>query len=243
MHKKIFAALFLPFFLFGCLEQINIAQNAQPGKSPGTLITTAFTTTDGVAISAKNYNALSKKSVILTHMLGSSKDAWNNFAVQLSEKGFNVLSIDLRGHGQSGGGNYSTFSDAQWNAATNDIQAAAQYLKEQDKEEICIIGASIGANLALNYAASDQSIKKIVLLSPGLDYHGVKTSETIKQYGNRKILFAASSEDEYAFSSAQALFESAGSGKEFKQLDGKGHGTQMLENSDLAQFTIAWIEK
>jgi len=30
------------------------------------------------------------------------------------------------------------------------------------------VGASIGANVALNYAASDPSIKAVVLLSPGL---------------------------------------------------------------------------
>ena len=50
--------------------------------------------------------------------------------------------------------------------------------------KVSIIGASIGANIALNYAVSDHSVKSVILLSPGLDYMGVTTLAPITQYKN-----------------------------------------------------------
>jgi pimeloyl-ACP methyl ester carboxylesterase len=41
-------------------------------------------------------------TVILLHMLGKDRSTWSNFASTLSQKeGYAVLSIDLRGHGES----------------------------------------------------------------------------------------------------------------------------------------------
>ncbi len=77
--------------------------------------TVNFLTDDGVSIIGSYYsspsnvvsNASSSSStttptVILLHMLGKDRSTWNAFASTLSQKeGYAVLSIDLRGHGES----------------------------------------------------------------------------------------------------------------------------------------------
>lgn len=128
-------------------------------------------------------------------MLGHNRNDWNGFASTLSNKtnDYAVLSIDLRGHGESTtsqNGNtilsFQSFTPDDFNKMIMDVKAAKQFLVTQkniNPNNVAIVGASIGANVALNYAAaSDPSIKVVVLLSPGLDYKGVTTSDAIKQY-------------------------------------------------------------
>jgi pimeloyl-ACP methyl ester carboxylesterase len=74
--------------------------------------TVNFLTDDGVSIIGSYYTPLNVVSnassstttptVILLHMLGKDRGTWNAFASTLSQKGsYAVLSIDLRGHGES----------------------------------------------------------------------------------------------------------------------------------------------
>ena len=69
---------------------------------------------------------------------------------------------------------------------------------------IAIVGASIGANVGLKYAASDPSIKALVLLSPGLDYKGVTTSDSIRKYTN-PIYIVTAGRDPIAGNDPQTL--------------------------------------
>ena len=62
------------------------------------------------------------------------------------------------------------------------MESSLLYLEKQgiDLEKIGIIGASIGANLAIEYLFKKIFIKTAILLSPGLDYRGIKTIEIAK---------------------------------------------------------------
>src|SRR6266849_2861657 len=64
--------------------------------------------------------------------------------------------------------------------------------------------AAIGANGALLFAAEEPRVRCAVLLSPGLDYHGVTTEAAIAQM-KRPVLLVASEEDEYSAQSARRL--------------------------------------
>lgn len=84
----------------------------------------------------------------------------------------------MRGHGKSvnQNGTFQSFTPNDFNKMKLDVKAAKQFLVTQkgiNPKNIAIVGASIGANVALKYAAVDPSIKAVVLLSPGLHYKGV----------------------------------------------------------------------
>ena len=121
-----------------------------------------------------------------------------------------------------------------------EIPAPLDFLVNKNlSNNVAIIGASIGANIALNYAVKDDSVKAIILISPGLDYRGVKTEETIKQFKN-PILIIASQDDSYSADSSKTL-NSLNKNSELKIYDGSLHGTDLFGKSDVEKVMIEWL--
>lgn len=112
---------------------------------------------------------------VLLHGLGAGRGEWKRFRSTLSARGYGSLALDARGHGGSGGPGYRTFrSSAAWIRIERDLEAAFAYLGRKNiaDERIILIGASIGANLALRASVRRSSSPFVVLLSPGYDYRG-----------------------------------------------------------------------
>ena len=178
--------------------------------------------------------------VILLHMLGSDRQIWdeNGFANTLVDKGYAVLAVDLRGHGQTGG-------SINWMLAPEDLRRVWEYftaLDAVDPQRTAVIGASIGANLALLTAAEQPAIRTAVLLSPGLDYRGVTTEDPLHEYGSRPILIVASEEDTYAADSSRTLADLAQGKSQLEMYNGAGHGTRMFDaQPDLSGLIITWL--
>ncbi len=180
--------------------------------------------------------ASQRPGVLLLHMVGGRRGDWNPLAEALAEGGYAVLAVDLRGHGDTGGG-------TDWAEAPEDIPLLLDYLvnrPEVDPERIAIVGASIGANLALVTAAGEPTVGAIVLLSPGLDYYGIQTEEAMASYGERPALILAAESDAYAFDSSQKLAET-GAGAELQAYPGPMHGTQLLYDTTLQPEAVPLI--
>lgn len=226
-------------------------------RSKGGAITQTINlkTADNVELVADYYAPQRKYSpvVILVHMMPTDKSSWEKFASNLQDQGFAVLAIDLRGHGKSTIKNgqlidYRNFSDAEHAAGIADLQAAYEYLLTDPSVNtnlISFVGASIGANLSLNFAASHIDINKVVLLSPGLNYRSVKTNKTVEEYGDRPILLVTAKDDDDSYNDTQKLFElSISSQKEIKNFDSGGHGTNLFKSHpELEQEIIDWLKK
>ncbi len=197
-------------------------------------------TKDGVRIMGTYYRpeATQAPGVVLLHMLGHQREDWADFAAALQTAGFGVLAIDLRGHGQSEG-------TRQWLKMSQDAAIALDFLRsrpELDPDRILLAGASIGANIALNAAAADERVVGVALLSPGLDYHGVKTEPALQRYGQRPLFLAASSEDSYAANSVQQLDAQAAGPHQLLMLEKQGHGTDMLNaENNLSDTLLQWF--
>ena len=232
-------------------EQSNIDQGQR----------VTFLTDDEVSIVGTYYIPASgidnsTPRVILLHMLGSNRNTWNTLASTLSEKeGYAVLSIDLRGHGESIKQSdktisYQSFTEEDFNKMVLDLKAAKQFLigqKNANPNRIAIVGASIGANVALNYAASDPTIKLLVLLSPGLNYRGVSTSEAITKYKNPIYIVATEGDSESAKDS-QTLCNEINCDGNINIYSGgsSSHGTNMLSdqslNPPLQDSILSWLK-
>jgi pimeloyl-ACP methyl ester carboxylesterase len=157
----------------------------------------------------------------------------------LNKKG-PVLAIDFRGHGESSG-DLRNFSEQDFRNMTLDVKAGKEFLKKQglNVSELIIIGASIGANTALNYGVQDKDVKTIILMSPGLNYRGVTVEENAPKFDGR-LLLIASSEDEYSAETCMRLNELAGDST-LKIYNNLGHGTDMLTSKEVRELILNYI--
>jgi alpha-beta hydrolase superfamily lysophospholipase len=207
----------------------------------------SFRTDDGVTIAASLY--LPSKpgpGVILLHMLTRTRADWQPLASRLSDAGFVALAIDLRGHGASdpqpdGSG------PTDLGGMVADVRAARAYLatrREAIPGRVGIAGASIGANLAILYAATDPTVRSLVLLSPGIDFRGLRPEAAMRKYGDRPALLAASQEDNYATASTRQLAAPGPGTRDVRILSGAGHGTSMLvRQPDLVGSLVDWFRR
>jgi pimeloyl-ACP methyl ester carboxylesterase len=176
--------------------------------------------------------------VVLLHMLGRSRADWDAFARELQKYGIAALSLDLRGHGGSAG-------PADWGKAPGDVRAAWEGLvarPEVDRTATVLVGASIGANLALIAGANNPDVAGVVALSPGLDYRGVQPEPALPNFGARPVLFVASQDDAYAFDSVRQLVEKTPQGETYF-FTRAGHGTQMFGDPALQPLLLDWLTK
>jgi pimeloyl-ACP methyl ester carboxylesterase len=208
-----------------------------------------FATSDGWEIYATYWNAgEGKPAALLLHMLPADRRSYDDFGSRLAAAGFNVLALDSRGHGESLKHNgkverYTDFGDDEHRSSVADVAAAKTFLagKGADTSRTVIVGASIGANFALNHAASDADVRAVVLLSPGLNYHGVMTADAMSAYGDRPAYLVASEEDSYSADSVGKLHEIAG-GAELVLFKDAGHGTNIFKaEPSFVDTLVTWL--
>ncbi|MFQ3675864.1 MAG: alpha/beta fold hydrolase [Endomicrobiia bacterium] len=199
-----------------------------------------------------------KPTLVLLHGLASVRGEWGALTKILEKDGFGYFSFDLRGHGQSNrtvSGKQVTFNDfkkfgpgSEWEKMISDLDTVIKFLvkeKNVKEENIILCGASLGANICLIYASKNLRIKKLILLSPGWEYAGLKTENSAKTVAsnNVRMLFSASPRDVYAYSSTRQLMKIIkSSGSEVIFLEGKDaqHGVQMFEKEYLKNL-VDWL--
>lgn len=217
-----------------------------------------LTTSDVIKIAARYFPVDPHKYpnprgwVVFLHMMPATKESWNVLAEQLQREGYAGLAIDLRGHGTSEGGphGFMGFSDAEHQKSSRDIDAAIDFVKGVGArdERIILIGASIGANLALQYICHHRAVRKGVLLSPGLNYHGIETKPLVEALPeDAQLLVIGARDDDRAIDNAndiEALWRALPTGiaAEKELVDIGGHGTAILEqHPELIETIIIFI--
>jgi uncharacterized protein len=126
----------------------------------------SFLSTDGIPLKAWFLSAQpSKGTVILVHGIDGNRSNMLPRAFFLVRGGYDVLDIDLRGHGASGG-NYASPGYLE----ARDILGGVSYLRERGvSTPIVAMGHSYGAVAALWAATQSQEMAAVVADSPYLD--------------------------------------------------------------------------
>ena len=213
----------------------------------------SFNTEDGVTIAADYYAGEGNgSSALLLHMMPATKESWVGFAEVLLAQGFtHVLAIDLRGHGESTDRegehiDYKLFEDADHQAKIKDVEAAVAWLEERGarKDRLAVVGASIGANLAIVYGAEHNEIPAVAALSPGFDYRGVTTPDRVEMFADGQGLFLAASEDDTLSFETNRKLADIKTDSVLKEYKEAGHGTTMFElEPDLLGELVVWLKE
>lgn len=203
----------------------------------------SFTAPDGTMLAAMVYEAAGKPAagVVLVHMLNRSKDDWNETAERLQTAGATVLSLDLRGHGGSGG------SRAALAPMAGDVRAAIDWLAARPgvrPDAIGVVGASLGATLAALASGETPMVRGVALLSPSLDYRGLRLDAgVLKRLAARPVWLTASTEDPYALRTVKELASGEGT-REQRLTTVRAHGTGLLEaDPDLETALVDWLRR
>jgi dienelactone hydrolase len=166
------------------------------------------------------------------------RHAWDTLAQDLANTGFNVLTVDFRGFGQSAG------DKAQRDKWPGDVDAAFAYLmaqKDVDKSRVAAGGASCGVTQSSDLAARHHEIKALMLLS------GTTTDGTRAYITSTTSLpvFGAASEGDAA--AAKGIKEAVDASKNprstLKIYSGTEHGVPMFaKNAELEPMIVNWLK-
>ena len=205
-------------------------------------------TEDGVTLAATWYEPSSRPgpAVILVHMLNRSRKEWDAVAQRLASEGIGALAFDLRGHGESTAGPSPAAGQSEYASMVQDVRAVRRYLAQRSDVQpsrVGVLGASIGANLAALAASADGTIASLALLSPSVEYRGLRMTEAVRKI-KRPILFVAGDDDPYASRSARELQKEGSGVREILILNQAGHGTMMLSRDpSLIGALVDWFRK
>jgi dienelactone hydrolase len=202
---------------------------------------------DGVSLKGTYFSAgRPGPAMLLLHQCNMDRHAWDGLAEDLAGNGFNVLTIDFRGFGESGGGK-STDPDTRaanrqkWPA---DVDAAFAYLTSQkgvDQSRIAVGGASCGVTQSSDLAARHHEVRALMILSG-------QASDAAKAYiaSNASLaVFGAASEGDTG--AAKGIKEAVAVSKDprsvLKIYDGTEHGVPMFaKNPELEPMIVAWLK-
>jgi dienelactone hydrolase len=195
-----------------------------------------LTASDGAKLKASYFPAARPgPGVLLLHQCNRDRKIWDPLAQQLSAAGLNVLTLDMRGFGESEGVrlNKATPEEAQALQAKwpGDIDIAFQYLESQSgvsRDVIGVGGASCGVNNSVQTAIRHPEVRSLVLLSGTTDAAGRKF---LRNSTSPPEFFAAADDDEFPATviAIEWLYSSAANpGKKLVRYKTGGHGADMF---------------
>ena len=207
----------------------------------------SFETADNVTIKATYWEPLkpgkSTVPIILLHGWEGKRTDYDVLGRTLQEQfGHAVLSIDLRGHGGSTTQKIPNadrdrkieldkMRKTDFQAMVADVHAAKKFLVGKHKREelnielLTIVGADMGAIVALQYAAYDwrpqrpvhplyktsQDVRGLVLLSPPKSFKGLTASVALQNpvvRGQVGTMIIVGADDRDAYGDARSLYKS-----------------------------------
>lgn len=201
---------------------------------------------DGFSLRGSYYTAAKTgPGILMLHQCNADRRIYDNLATLLSTAGYNVLSFDFRGFGESRGGAFTDFASQRakiLEVSPTDVDAALKFLVAQEHvngARLAIVGGSCGVSQAIQAGRRHGEIKTLVLLSGGTDADG----ETYIKASKIPIFGAASEEDKDAAASIRRIVAaSANADTKLTMFKGAGHAASMFaKEPDLETEIVLWL--
>lgn len=181
-----------------------------------------FRTSDGFLLKGNVFGS-GNRAVVLSHSFPEDQSSWVDFARDLAEEDFLVITYDFRGYGQSQG-------RKDINLLDRDVKAAMRFLaEERGVSEVALIGASMGGTASLK-AAAESDIDGVITLSSPIEFRGLDASTSVSSVLAPKFFLASVGDREAAESAEELLKFSRDPEAEIKLFPGDAHGTDMVSS-------------
>lgn len=242
--KKFISLILIMIFGFTLLSA-DAAQKKKV-KKPKIRTKVEIETKDGFLLSGDLYFAPQKKPprplVVLLHSFGARASDWGTLPESLRVKNYNVLALDLRGHGKSV---YTknfrfksrmNFTKEDWAKYPIDVAGSIEYIKKNypniDANEVYIVGADLGANSAVLAASiMRQKPKKMVLISPYVSFKNLDIALIVPKLTTIPMMIMASKADKYSYSQSDIIARLVHSKMTLKLYDEGGSGVLLLKRN------------
>jgi dienelactone hydrolase len=208
---------------------------------------------DGTNLKATYFAAgRSGPGILLLHQCNQQRKVWDDLADRLAKSGFNVLTLDFRGFGESGGTPADKLSPREAGQIVadkwpGDVDSAFRYLVSQpgvSRDLIGAGGASCAVNQAIQLAHRHPEIRSLVLLSEGTDRNG---RQFLRNTPNMPLFLAVANDDPDRAVVEKMQWIASLSSNPFTKLvcySTGGHGVDMFAaHKDLPGTISAWFEK
>ena len=206
---------------------------------------------DGLSLKGTYFSAGKPgPGALLLHQCNRQRKVWDDLAARLAAAGFHVMTVDLRGYGDSSGTPVDNLTPQEAPVVFNekfptDVETAYQYLVSQPgvtRDNIAVGGASCGVNQSVHVAANHPEVKALVLLSEGTDAGGRQFLRT----SAKMPLFMAVADDDPDLGVTeimQWLFTlSSNPANKFVRYSTGGHGVEMFDaHKELPGMIVAWV--
>jgi dienelactone hydrolase len=243
----------LQIVLFGAAVGISLSFGmtrlaAQQAATPRVADLTAA---DGTNLKATYFAAgRPGPGVLLLHQCNRQRKVWDELAKQMAASGLNVLTVDFRGFGESGGTPLDKLTQEEITKVfeekfPGDVDTAFQYLVAQpgvSRDMVGAGGASCGVNQAVQLARRHAEVKSLVLLSEGTDKDG---RQFLRDSPKLPLFMAAADDDEDVgvVEIMQWLFSlSPNPANKFEHYASGGHGVEMFAaHKELPGEIVTWL--
>ena len=215
-----------------------------------------LTTADKVHLAANYYPPRSKTkrapAIILVHDAGGQRKGLQPMAEYLNKKGFAILLLDIRSHGDSATKkiDWSKMDErgrtTQWAFASRDMAAAAKFLRMQKgvhTANLTVIGLGAGSSLALRHAQDDENVRSTVLLNPPEKALGLNMGNVLTDLGGMPTLIVSPTECREKHSGLQGQCHEANDGLEYVDIQSlKSSAKDMLADKRLNNGIYTWLK-
>ncbi len=214
----LFGSLLLVGTLTACAEHA-VAPNHDVATPPQDTENVSVVISGDVILNGRLFGGDNEPAVILTHMRQNDQTAWFDYAKELAARGYAALAFDFRGYGLSTG-------DQDEDKLDEDLTAVIQYMHDRGRDEIYLVGASMGATTAL-VVAGENDVKAVVVISPPAKFESQDALAAVPSLRAPKLFIA--SELDAPTLQFDELYAAAGEPKEQEVFPGKLHGTDLLD--------------
>ena len=210
-----------------------------------------LTASDGIHLKATYFAAAQRgPGILLLHQCNRQRKVWDDLATRLAVSGLNVLTVDMRGFGESEGKPVDKLTPEEARIVFQekfpaDVDTAFQYLTSQPgipREAIGAGGASCGVNQSVQLARRHREVKSLVLLSESTDQAG---RQFLRESPNMPLFMAAAYDDPdpSVVEIMQWLFTfSSYPLNKFEAYQTGGHGVEMFDaHKELPGEIVTWF--
>ncbi|WP_341676100.1 alpha/beta fold hydrolase [Niveibacterium sp. SC-1] len=208
--------MYRPFLRLVCLFALITSAPALAGSRE-----VSIQAADGLALKGTWHEPEKpgERAVLLMHAMFSNRGAWAPLLPELLGAGFRVLTVDLRGYGETGG-----VLDVP--AALADARGWLAWMRQQGgvaRDRVGVLGASLGGNVGIQLCAADPQCGAVVALSPSGNF-----SEAMLDFSGRGLMVFAAANDGNSARAVRAMASSAQGDFALRLVEGSAHGIPAL---------------